>query len=183
VAGSAFIISNHAAANGGVCDVAFGSAGQGDVLVAGIRNAFGAGLTLGFSTSALGVPYCSAANNSTGFGARIRASGSLSVAANDVCLVASPVPSGSGLFAYGSGPQQTPLGNGVLCIGGTIARSTVATSVGGALSHQLDLNAPPSPAAVILPGSTWWFQAWYRDVPAGGASFNLSNGLQLSFVP
>lgn len=182
VAGSVFVVANHAA-NGGVRDVAFGSAGQGDVLVAGTNNAFGTGLTLGFSTSALGVPYCSAASNSTGFGARIRASGSLSVAANDVCLVVSPVPSGPGLFAYGSSPQQAPLGNGFLCIGGSIARLLATTSVGGALSHQLDLNAPPVPGAVIQPGSTWWFQAWYRDVPAGGSLSNLSNGLELSFVP
>ena len=40
------------------------------------------------------------------------------------------------------------------------------------------------PAARVVACSSYWFQCWYRD-PAGpcGAGFNLSNGLEVRFVP
>jgi hypothetical protein len=40
-----------------------------------------------------------------------------------------------------------------------------------------------SPASQIAPGSTWFFQFWYRDSDAGPAAFNLSNGLSATFCP
>jgi hypothetical protein len=33
-----------------------------------------------------------------------------------------------------------------------------------------------------MPG-THRFQCWFRDPAAGGASFDLSNGLEVTFVP
>ena len=44
-------------------------------------------------------------------------------------------------------------------------------------------SEPPQPVATIVPGATWYFQSWFRDTPAGGAGFNLSNGLQVLFTP
>jgi hypothetical protein len=35
----------------------------------------------------------------------------------------------------------------------------------------------------ITAGSTWNFQFWFRDPVAGGASFNLSDGLGVTFCP
>ena len=35
----------------------------------------------------------------------------------------------------------------------------------------------------ILPGSTWNTQFWYRDPAFGGAGFNLSDGLGVTFAP
>jgi hypothetical protein len=34
----------------------------------------------------------------------------------------------------------------------------------------------------IAPGSTRYFQFWFRDWPAGGAGTNLSDGLRLTFT-
>ena len=42
---------------------------------------------------------------------------------------------------------------------------------------------PPSPATQITAGSTWNFQNWFRDPAAGGAFFNLSDGLEITFTP
>ena len=46
-----------------------------------------------------------------------------------------------------------------------------------------DLFSQPMPNLPVMPG-TLYFQAWYRDpaVP-GGSSFNLSNGMEIMFVP
>ena len=37
--------------------------------------------------------------------------------------------------------------------------------------------------AGLLPGTTWYFQAWYRDPAAGLPAFNLSDGLEVVFGP
>jgi hypothetical protein len=39
------------------------------------------------------------------------------------------------------------------------------------------------PTGLVAPGSTWYFQAWFRDPAAGGAAFNLSDGLAVTFCP
>jgi hypothetical protein len=39
------------------------------------------------------------------------------------------------------------------------------------------------PGATITAGSTWNFQFWYRNPAAGGAGFNLSDGLSIRFCP
>ena len=38
-------------------------------------------------------------------------------------------------------------------------------------------------ATQITAGSTWNFSAWFRDPAAGGAFFNLSDGLEVTFGP
>ena len=47
----------------------------------------------------------------------------------------------------------------------------------------VDFEDPTQPTSQITPGSTWYFQFWYRDSAAGGAAFNLSNGLSATFCP
>ena len=45
-----------------------------------------------------------------------------------------------------------------------------------------DLASPPVAGATILSGSTWSFQLVFRDLPGGGAGFNFSDGLELTFL-
>ena len=45
----------------------------------------------------------------------------------------------------------------------------------------MDYAQPP--ADLFVPGSTWNLQAWFRDPVAGGAAFDLSDGLGLTFCP
>ena len=40
-----------------------------------------------------------------------------------------------------------------------------------------------SGAGAITPGSTWYFQFWFRDPSAGMSGVNLSNGLEANFCP
>jgi hypothetical protein len=127
--------------------------------------------------------YCVSAPNSAGPGAAIAHAGSTSVAANDLVLHVGGAPAAQvGLFYYGSSTAQVPFGNGWRCVGGQTTRLPgVQTDAAGQASFAVDLDAPAANAAPIVPGASWHFQFWYRDVAAGGAGFNLSNGLSLDF--
>ena len=107
------------------------------------------------------------------------------MADNALTLAAGPVPNQPGLFFYGPTATQIPFGNGFRCIGsqGTVGiqRMPVENAASGVLTHNADLTQSSTPQGLITPGTTWYFQAWYRDPAAGGASFNLSDGLELSF--
>ena len=134
----------------------------------------------------LGTNYCTSTPNSTGLPAFISATGSASVAANDLSLRAQPVPTQqNGVFFYGPVQSQVPFGNGFRCVGAGatgIARLPIENSgPGGVLEHDLDNTLPPTAVTQITSGSTWNFQAWFRDPAAGGAFFNLSDGLSITF--
>ncbi|TDJ67328.1 MAG: hypothetical protein E2O39_14925 [Planctomycetota bacterium] len=131
--------------------------------------------------------------NSTGSGAVLSGGGSASVAADDLVLSATNLPATQfGILYMGPDPTAVPFGDGLRCIdagalgfhrfpvrnagpGGTIVEGpgVVAFSLG---------NFPT--AGHIASGSTWNFQAWFRD-PGGPCSnaFELSNGLAVAFVP
>jgi len=124
--------------------------------------------------------FCVAAPNSVGSGALIASNGKVSVFANAFELSAAPVPNTPGIFFYGSTQQAAqPFGDGFRCVGGgqPLFRLPVELASGNLLSHELDFTSG-SAAGRLLPGTTWHFQAWYRDV---GAGYNLSDGLTATF--
>ncbi|MBM3986968.1 MAG: hypothetical protein FJ294_03305 [Planctomycetes bacterium] len=134
-------------------------------------------------TSGIGFAYCTSSANSSGGAALISATGSASIAANDLVLSAAPVPNGSaGLFLFGSSASQTPFGNGTKCVASPVRRLGISNAVGTTLSDAVN-NAQAPAAGVLVSGSTWFFQAWFRDTAAGGSNTNLSNGLRVTFVP
>ncbi len=129
--------------------------------------------------------YCSSTPNSSGSAAVMGWSGAPGVGANNFGLVVSDAAAGQfGIFYYGGDQVSIPFGNGTRCVGGSVFRLPVITtdSSGGA-AFPMDLTAPPQPAGQIGPGQTWNFQFWFRDPPAGGAGFDLSDGLEVSFCP
>lgn len=128
--------------------------------------------------------FCDAAANSSGAAARMGASGSASVAANELVLHASPLPVGqAGIFFFGASATQAPLGNGVRCVGGPgLTRLPVAVAAGSVLTHALDLASLPV-AGLIVPGTTWHFQAWFRDPLGAPTHVGLSDALSVSFTP
>lgn len=122
-------------------------------------------------------------SNSTGLGALLGASGSSSVANDDLVLVASQLPpSRPSLFFFGTVPVgPLPFGDGLRCAGGSIKR------------FGLGLNSPAGlkvsgtgicAAFGILPGMSPVFQVWTRD-PGGpcGTNFNTTNAYQVVFTP
>jgi hypothetical protein len=126
--------------------------------------------------------FCGVNNNSTGQPALMAFGGSTSIAANNLTLVASGCPSNTvGLFYYGPAEIQQIFGNGFRCVGGSVFRLPIgSTSGAGIATRRLNYASLP-PGGQVSVGSTWKFQFWYRNAAAGGANFNLSNGLSVTF--
>jgi len=131
-----------------------------------------------------GRPYCDVGANSTGNPARMGATGSASIATNDLVLIASNVPRPTlGLFVFGQGVASTPLGNGTNCIGTNLGRFDVlAPTPGNVVEQPVDLTQMPG-GYVVLAGETLLFQYLYRDVEGGGAGFDLTDGYSITFKP
>ncbi len=128
---------------------------------------------------------CSTSPNSSGSGSIMASSGTKSVAANDLTLIATgATPSNFGIFFYGASSIQAPLGNGFLCVGSPQQRLPVISSdSSGTATYLLDNTSPPSSSGQITDFSTWYFQYWYRDPSAGGAAYNFSDSLEATFCP
>ncbi|MFT5050859.1 MAG: acyl-CoA thioesterase-1 [Chlamydiales bacterium] len=123
--------------------------------------------------------------NSAGVGALLSAAaGSTDAAADDLVLAITDMPPNKfGLVFMGGNQINTPFGDGRRCVGGVVKRFGVkqADATGTMIYGPGLANLAP----VIVPASTWNYQAWYRD-PMGGpcaGGFNLSNGLQVPFQP
>lgn len=125
--------------------------------------------------------------NSAGRGAVLAASGSTSVAADDLAfqMVQGPGPSPALLFVgtqQVSGGSGIAFGDGLRCAGGSIRRLSV---------QVLDASGSASWAAGLAARGEWTagdvrvFQSWYRDVLGSpcGAQFNTSQALAVVFQP
>ena len=130
----------------------------------------------------IGTNFCSSVTNSLGVRAGIVASGSASVAVNSLVLTSSPVPDQPGVFIYGVNQTQIPFGQGLLCVtglGGFIYPPVFATQN----TAVKTIDNATLPAGPITSGSTWNFQHIYRDPAGGGAAFNSSDGISITFTP
>ncbi len=146
---------------------------------------------LGGSTG-IGTNYCTAVANSTGSAASMSASGSGSVAANNLVLVASGLPQNAFGFFLTSRTQgfvANPGGSqGNLCLGGSIGRyvgpgQVQNSGAAGAISLAVDLTQHPTPTGFVSVqvGETWNFTAWYRDSVGGSATSNFADGYTIVF--
>ena len=137
----------------------------------------------------LGENYCDAVPNSTLRAAFVRATGSLVASAGALDLWAEDLPQnqvGFFLVSRDTGFVSNPGGSqGNLCLGGGIGRfldSVQSSGAGGGLHHVVDTsNLPVSPPSEILPGETWNFQAWFRDMNPGLTS-NFTDGVSITFL-
>ena len=132
--------------------------------------------------------YCPSAANSSGAPAMISSLGTPSVSDNDLTLrVTSSAHQQFGMFFYGAEQQGVLFGDGMLCIKAPVFRISpvVLSDHFGDVNLLLDFTSGPmgSGPGMIEPFATWNFQYWFRDTFAGGAGFNLSDGLQVTFCP
>jgi hypothetical protein len=124
-------------------------------------------------------------------GATLAASGSASVAADDLVLTALALPGHQNglLFVSPNLIAAVPLGDGLRCLAGPVSRFPVRNSgqLGtftegpGLASWSLANFGAPNH---FLPGRTLAFQAWFRDGfgPCGHSS-NLSSARVVTFLP
>jgi hypothetical protein len=130
--------------------------------------------------------------NSFGSGGELAGSGMPSVSADSVLLAGSGMPP-TATALYFQGTQQAggglgaPFGDGLLCATGSVIRLGAVFNVGGASTFP-----PPATAGVSVRGSipaggaTRWYQCWYRNAAAAFCpplGFNLTNGLELTWIP
>ena len=122
--------------------------------------------------------YCQVNPNSSGNAALISALGCLSIARNEMRVHVDGLPGTPGLLFYGPNQIQTSFGDGFRCVGGAVRRMAPMPGMGPSISIDLDLST-----LQITPGVQSNFQYWFRDPMAGGAGFNLSDGLEANFAP
>ncbi len=135
----------------------------------------------------VGSNYCTSMPNSSGKSAHIAAYGSPTVVDQDLTLQAHCCPPNvPGLFFFGTSQVSAPFGDGVRCAGGGVTRMYPIVRAGpsgglpvGTALLPVDFGAPYGSA--FSPGSALNFQFWYRDGAAGGAGFNLTEGLAIPF--
>ncbi|MDZ4772186.1 MAG: FG-GAP repeat protein [Planctomycetota bacterium] len=130
--------------------------------------------------------------NSTTVGAILQASGSGSIAADDLVLEVREMPAGTATLMFmGSAQGSINLGSGKLVtFGGPLGLYRLGVQFADA---EGVIVRPPGLVAysqmlgglgAISPGQTWNFQCWYRDLASPcGITNNLSNGLSVQFVP
>ena len=126
--------------------------------------------------------YCTSQPNSTGQAASLVAQGSASREVNDLAFTASSLPPTAVALLYsGTNPIDpgTPFGDGSKCVGGTIVRHAIRQALAGAIFVAQDVNAPEY--ATVRPGDTRYYQVLYRDPAAGGAGFNTTDAVAVTF--
>lgn len=138
---------------------------------------------------AFGEVYCTSNPNSTGSVGQLIATGSPVAGANDFGLRGTELPANQfGLFITGRTRDIVPMAGGsqgVLCIGGQIGRildSIAMTNGAGTLERSIDLLSLPQGAGLVavMPGETWNFQLWHRDVNPTATS-NFSEAIEVVF--
>jgi plastocyanin len=123
--------------------------------------------------------------NSTGFGAKLAATGTATVGNDSVVLAATDsTPNQPGLFFQGEnatgGSLGVTFGDGLRCAGGGVVRLQVRIAdSGGNASSTVTVSTKGGVSA----GQTKRYQWWYRDPSFSPClnGFNLSNGVELSW--
>jgi hypothetical protein len=132
-----------------------------------------------------GGPGRGCANSVDPSGALLAGSGVSSLSSDTVVLAGNGMPNSSALYFQGTTQTFNLFGDGFRCAGGTIVRLGTKTNVAGA--SQYPTAGDPSVSVrgqVVSPGSRT-YQTWYRNAAAfcTPSTFNLANGLQLTWQP
>jgi polyhydroxybutyrate depolymerase len=133
--------------------------------------------------------YCQSGPNSLATeGAKIHLEGYPSLSSSGLELRADLVPQGQfGIFFGGVSAENPPVnfGNGYRCVQALgLHRLNPAVQISNWEARRpLDLSAPP--LSSYQPGDTRYFQFWYRDPndPNGSATFNLTDGIEVTLWP
>ena len=141
-----------------------------------------------YDGSGMGANDCPPSTNALNQFSVMSASGSTSVAANDLVLTAGPGPPNlPGIFFYGPNAlSPIVFGHGYRCVGGppgTVVRvfPAVWSDASGMMSTTIN-NLDPVHGQIV-PGATLHFQGWYHDPGGCTPNLNLSDRLTLTFVP
>lgn len=127
--------------------------------------------------------------NSLGLGGRLTAGGTASVANDSLVLSALDMPSSTALYLQGSarenGGAGNLLGDGLLCVGGSLVRVGSKINAGGSSLYPLPGDASISVRGGVTAGDVRSYQVWYRNAATWctSATFNLTNGYEVVWAP
>ena len=110
----------------------------------------------------------------------LSASGSASVAANEVVLEVQQAPSNKvGIFLQGSSTINVPFADGILCTGSPLKRlEAIVLDASGTGNSTASVVL----AGNVSPGQTRTYQFWFRDSQGPCATgSNLSNGYEITW--
>ena len=131
--------------------------------------------------------YCTSTPNSSGAAARLRFEGSTQLHDAELTLRAHFLPAHQfGYFLASQSQAYVPnFGGsaGILCLGPPIFRFNKPGQIQnsgscGIMELSVDFSNLPN-GVTFLPGNTWYFQAWFRDLPA--ATSNTTQGVEVLF--
>ena len=125
--------------------------------------------------------------NGTGDGGVLSGSGAASVSLDSLVLSSTGLVSGQpGLYFQANnainGGAGTSFGDGIRCAGGGVIRLQVAAAnAGGESTTTLSIAVKGG----AVSGSVFRYQLWYRDPNTSpcGTNFNLTNGLEVAWMP
>lgn len=121
--------------------------------------------------------------NSTGFGSTLRATGSTTLADDDLRLDCAHGPvHRPGVFLQGASSAVIPFFDGVFCMGNPTQRLEFAFFNSSGELHSVGSIA--GQGGVEAPGTTRFYQCWYRD-PVGspcGTGANLTNAVRIDWL-
>ena len=149
-------------------------------------------VTAGIAGGPLGMNYCMANPNSTGATGVMNATGTKSVANNDMTLQGTNLPTFSfGFFITSQTSTFVPLpggSSGNLCVGGSVGRyvgpgQIKNSGATGTIELLINNSATPTPNGLvqIQVGETRFFQLWHRDSSGGQPTSNFTDGYQVLF--
>lgn len=140
----------------------------------------------------IGSSYCTVTANSTGQISLVTANGSPLVAANNLTLNAIQLPPNRfGYFLSSTAQGFFPLAGGSLgnlCLNGSVGRYTSSlfnTGAAGTAAQVVDPSAIPNASAtpsMAMPGESYSFQAWHRDVVGGIPASNFTEPVEVTFL-
>ncbi|MBI5365005.1 MAG: hypothetical protein HZA53_17640 [Planctomycetes bacterium] len=123
-------------------------------------------------------------------GANLSATGVQSVAEDSLALLGANVPNSTALYFQGTGEAAgglgTLLGDGLLCLDGALLRLGTKTIAGNVSRYPEAGDASVSVRGQVpSAGATRTYQLWYRNAASfcTSATYNLSNGLRVTWVP
>jgi plastocyanin len=127
--------------------------------------------------------------NSLTTGGKLVGSGSASISSDSLVLSGSGMPNSSVLYFQGTatagGGAGTVFGDGLRCAAGSVIRLGTKVNASGASQYPDVGDQSISVRGANASGNTRMYQAWYRNSAAfcTVSTFNLTNGLQLTWAP
>jgi hypothetical protein len=131
---------------------------------------------------------CASSVNASG--SNLAATGNAQVSNDTIVLQGTGMPNSTCLYFQGTnqlnGGMGVVFGDGLRCAGGTVVRLGAKTNVAGSSQYPVGTDLPVSQKGMIpAAGGTRTYQCWYRNAAAfcTPSTFNLSNGLELVWLP